>query len=494
MVLSLAGLGSLVALGEGLRRLGVSERGTRRFVHAGVGVFVAAAPWIFGRPAPLYVLAGLFVLANGTAKLRHALPGMHAARPKSWGTVTFPLALFPALAMTWTVSPDRIPALQVAFLVLAIADPLAAWVGERRPPTPDADEHGKTLAGSAAFAVSAAVITAAGLEALTSWPVGRIGMATLVVGVVGAAVEAIGTRGWDNLFVVLAVIVSLLAVEGVSAGLLFSSVGIGAAFAWLSWRTHTLTRSGALAGGLLAASLIGLGGWAWAVPGFAFFLLSSAISRLAPSSNPDRPAGSADGPNDPQPGRTLGQVLANGGVGWACLLAAFAVPAESGAPASFVLYAAFLGAFAAAASDTWATELGTVARTPPVSLRSFTRVPPGTSGAVSVRGTVAGGVGALVVAGLGGWTAAQAGAPVGIELQTFIPLVAVAGVAGMLADSLAGATVQVRYRHPADGTLVECPPTPTSPPHRGWRFMTNSAVNVIATSTGALVAALLVGA
>lgn len=491
--LSAVGLGALVALGEGLRLFGVSGRSTRRVVHAGVGVFVAAAPWAFTTPGPLYALGGLFVLVNGAAKLRQVLPGMHAARPQSWGTVTFPLALLPAVAMTWSVSPERIPALQTAFLVLAVADPVAAWVGERRTAANSVEESGKTLAGSTAFAVCAALVTASALPALTPWTPGQIAIAAVVVATVGAAVEAIGTRGWDNLFVVLAVIVSLLAVESVSGGLVLSSVCAGAAFAGLSWRTRTLTLSGAIAGGLLAASLIGLGGWAWAVPGFAFFLLSSAISRLAPASNPEQEARLAERETDPSADRTLRQVLANGGVGWACLMAAFAIPTESGALVSSALYAAFLGAFAAAASDTWATEIGAWAPARPVSLRSFRRVPPGTSGAVSGLGTIAGVAGALCIAGLGTGAAARTGVLAGTDLGSFLALVALAGVAGMLADSLAGATIQARYRHPAHDDLVERPPRPESRPHRGWRFMTNSAVNVLATTTGAAIAALLVG-
>jgi uncharacterized membrane protein len=65
-----------------------------------------------------------------------------------------------------------------------------------------------------------------------------------------------------------------------------------------------------------------------------------------------------------------------------------------------------------------------------------------------------------------------------------------AGVAGMSADSLAGATVQARYRT-RDGARVEQPPNPGAAPVQGWRAVDNDVVNAIGTATGAAVAAAL---
>ncbi len=60
--LSAAGLLVLVGLGEALRAWGrVSAEGSRRVVHAGVGVFVAFTPYRFEQPGLVYVLAVVFV-------------------------------------------------------------------------------------------------------------------------------------------------------------------------------------------------------------------------------------------------------------------------------------------------------------------------------------------------------------------------------------------------------------------------------------------------
>jgi uncharacterized membrane protein len=100
-------------------------------------------------------------------------------------------------------------------------------------------------------------------------------------------------------------------------------------------------------------------------------------------------------------------------------------------------------------------------------------------------GTLGSGAGAALIAVLA--RAAYAPAPV-----TWI---AAAGVAGMLADSALGATVQARFACAACGQTVETRRHCESPAvHvRGLRWMTNDAVNVLGTGAGAAIAALAAG-
>jgi uncharacterized protein (TIGR00297 family) len=137
------------------------------------------------------------------------------------------------------------------------------------------------------------------------------------------------------------------------------------------------------------------------------------------------------------------QVLANGGV------AALAALVAS--------WPAFAGSLAAATADTWATEVGRRSRTPPRLISSWTRVPPGTDGGITLLGTAGGIAGAALVGGLAS-----------ILGQRAFSAVAIAGVAGMLFDSVLGATVQGKAR-----------------------WMDNDAVNLAATLTGAVCASLL---
>ena len=137
------------------------------------------------------------------------------------------------------------------------------------------------------------------------------------------------------------------------------------------------------------------------------------------------------------------QVLANGGVA--------AVAAVAGS------WPAFAGALAAATADTWATEIGRHSSTSPRLISSWTRVPAGTDGGMTLLGTAGGIAGAASIAGLSS----------ALEQQT-ISAVAIAGIVGMLLDSVLGATVQGKAR-----------------------WMDNDAVNLAATLTGAVCARLL---
>lgn len=182
------------------------------------------------------------------------------------------------------------------------------------------------------------------------------------------------------------------------------------------------------------------------------------------------------------PRRTQAQVLANGGVAWTALAVVALGP--SGSPgASVAGYAAFVGALAAAAADTWATELGSLSPSLPWSLRSLQQVPTGTSGAISLVGCGAAALGAASVVGAALVSGGAVADPVGRNAALLLG----AGLAGMLADSAAGAFLQAQYRAPS-GTLIETPPSKGDHPVRGWAGVGNNVVNFIGTAVGALTA------
>ncbi len=123
--------------------------------------------------------------------------------------------------------------------------------------------------------------------------------------------------------------------------------------------------------------------------------------------------------------------------------------------------AAFLGAVATAAADTWATELGLLAGQPPRLVTSLRPVPAGTSGGVTVAGLLASGAGAAAV-GLAAQVTRRAGDARGVDwnvggagggdawavlwrVGAGTLCWALIGVVGALVDSLLGATLQARY-------------------------------------------------
>ena len=479
-------LGAAVGLGEALRAWGGwRPEASRRLVHFLTGVLVALCPFWFAMPWGGYALAALFVGVNLWAVPRRVFPGMHAIARPSWGTVTFPLALLFALATCWTLDPSRTYILQVAFLVLAVADPLASLVGTalRRPgrfviaghtsPPAGIRTEAKSVAGSAAFFLSAWIVTASALMALGGHGLGDAALvfAAFTAAALATGAELLARRGWDNFFIVVAVVTVLawLHVHPDQAIRLAVFAAVAAAFGGGAYAVRFLDLGGAVAAAGLAFSVLVLGA-AWAVPGAAFFVLSSLLSRVGRRRKAQAEALAAKGSR-----RDAGQVYANGGVAWALLVTHVFLPSD-------LLYWAYAGAFAAAAADTWGTEVGTLLRGATRLVWSGRRVPPGTSGGVSLAGTL----GALAGAGVVFASLSPFAGPYldGLTLVEAALLVVGGGFAASLVDSLAGATVQALWRDPATGALSERPAGTLA---RGRAWVTNDRVNLIGTLTGALV-------
>jgi uncharacterized protein (TIGR00297 family) len=175
--------------------------------------------------------------------------------------------------------------------------------------------------------------------------------------------------------------------------------------------------------------------------------------------------------------RDAAQVRANGGV--------FALAALLSLVGDTVDWSALaVGALAAAASDTWATEVGTLGGRAPRSIVTWRRVPPGTSGGVSAAGVAAAVAGAAfvaVVAALVGWR--------GVAGAAFL-----AGVAGSTLDSVLGATVQVRRWCDRCGAPTERATHGCGASTRvigGVRWIDNDVVNAVSTAAGGLIGLLV---
>lgn len=210
---AVVGIGGLLALAEGLRGQGMGTRSTRRIVHIGVCLGVAASPCLFARPLPVYVLAAVFAILNAVAWSCDWWAGLHAARPDSWGTLTLAVSVLVALGMTWSIAPDRLFAFHEAYLVLAVAEPAASWIGERA-----CDQCGlaseATVSGSLTFAGLTLGLSMLVLVPGTLLPPKTVLGAAIGATLIAVAVEAISRRGWDNLFIPLALIVVWIALLG----------------------------------------------------------------------------------------------------------------------------------------------------------------------------------------------------------------------------------------------------------------------------------------
>lgn len=206
--------------------------------------------------------------------------------------------------------------------------------------------------------------------------------------------------------------------------ILLLALGLGFLALAVAQPLRWLTASGTLAAGAVGlAVLLGTGAFG-AILLLFFFLTSSSLGRA-------RVAGAAASPH--REGRSGAQVTANGGVAAAVSLAALAgwVPEA---------HYALAGAVAAATADTWATEIGSAGGWPVWSVIGRGRVPAGTSGGISLPGTLAAVVGSALI----GLLASLIAEPGPVPDLGWVPLAAIAGTAGMGADSLLGATLEER--------------------------------------------------
>jgi len=213
------------------------------------------------------------------------------------------------------------------------------------------------------------------------------------------------------------------------------AIGIPLVMGALAWALRVVRRSAFLAGVPAGVLVLKLGGLAGFLVLTAFFLLGTALTRFGFSAKEARGVAEEAGGR-----RGASHVLANCGLGLLLLIAGavFGITGaisrvsaagtdEVGATGAVLLWAAFVGSFATAASDTSSSEIGQLYGRHPISLRTFRPVPIGTQGAVSLEGLLAGLAAAGIMAGVGravgfldgwGWVAVTAGGFLGNVMES----------------------------------------------------------------------------
>ncbi|ORY99395.1 integral membrane protein DUF92-domain-containing protein [Syncephalastrum racemosum] len=184
--------------------------------------------------------------------------------------------------------------------------------------------------------------------------------------------------------------------------------------------------------------------------------------------------------------RTLVQVICNGLVG-GILVVLFQIYYEN-APGCFdqqrwasVILWAYLGHYGCCAGDTWASELGILSTSWPVSIITWRKVPPGTNGGLSALGLAASLAGGAAV-GLSGalcLTLQRATSCHGLAWE-YIVVGALAGLGGSLIDSILGATVQRTLYSTKEKKVVNHLESDTEIVS-GWDILDNHQVNFVSS-------------
>ncbi|HHQ47334.1 MAG TPA: DUF92 domain-containing protein, partial [Acidobacteria bacterium] len=224
---------------------------------------------------------------------------------------------------------------------------------------------------------------------------GQLAAAVLLATAAAALLETVPHGLDDNVLPPLAGTLVLVAGIGVVAagpalplGALAVAAAVNLVVALAASAVRLLEPAGIAAAWVLGTVTLGLGTWRAYLLLWLFLGLGTAATRLRRQEK--RRLGLED-----EERRGAGHVLANGSV---CLLGSALYGLSVGC--SELAAAMVAGGLAAALADTLASEIGKAYGRTAYALPTLRRVAPGTEGAVSVPGTVAGAFGAALIAAM----------------------------------------------------------------------------------------------
>lgn len=424
----------------------------RQTLHMSMGAFALTLRWLAWWEA--VALASTAVLFN-LFLLPRLAPRIYRAGDRSralHGIVIYPFAVLSLLV----VFPRRPDIVAAAWGILAIGDGVATLAGRsvggaRWPWNPD-----KTIAGTAAFAIAA---SAAGgflawwvRPAVPSPPAWLFALVVPAVAAFTAAfVETIPVRLDDNISVTASaaavlwlgalvaarygvapigpvfsqtpgVVVSYSDVS-IPLTLLAAAVLTNVAVAAAGYAARAVSVSGAASGAIIGSAIFVALGWQGWMLLFVTFVAASMATRTG------RARKQLLGIAEERGGRRgAGNAIANTGV--AAIAAVLAGLDVHSAAARL----AFVAALVAGGSDTIASEIGKAYGRRTWSITSLSRVPPGTSGAMSLEGTIAGLLGAAALGALA--------IGLGLLALSSLALVVIAATIGAVVESWLGATLE----------------------------------------------------
>jgi dolichol kinase len=185
-----AAVGALFASAEVLRRRGVSTDATRRYTHATGGTIAAVLPAVLSLGEYLG-LALVVAAVLAWTRARGLLGSVHGVARPTLGATLFPLGLAIAATLSWA----HPVAYWLGVMTFALADPMAATVGERvGSPRWRVWRGTKSVAGSLTFVGVTLLI---GLVASLWAPLGLL--AVVGVALILGAIEGLLGFGLDNL-------------------------------------------------------------------------------------------------------------------------------------------------------------------------------------------------------------------------------------------------------------------------------------------------------
>jgi len=393
----------------------------RKAVHAGIGLFALTLRWLDWRVAAACAFAALLANVILLPRFARGIYRDPSARHDA-GIVAYPAMV---LLLLLVFSGKHVPIAAAVWAMMAFGDPAASIAGRTVGGPTLPWNPGKTWVGLLSnWAVGGAASVLVFLFVSRRAPAVD-SVAILMIGsAIYAFLESVRAGIDDNLVGALPTALAvyqmslvfpppLLRVGEIPAGHLLAAFAVNAGAAAVMGALRVVSRSGAVAGGIVGFLILLFGGWGAYGLLWAFFLAGTVATKLGYRRKAALGVAQADTGR-----RGASHVVAN------CLV-----------PAALLMLGVrtvgFVAAFGAALADTLGTEVGTLFGRRPVSPISFRAVPPGTPGAISIPGTAASLLGAAAIAFAG-------------EAFRLIPMgllfaAAVGGFLGAMAESVLAA-------------------------------------------------------
>jgi uncharacterized protein (TIGR00297 family) len=203
--------------------------------------------------------------------------------------------------------------------------------------------------------------------------------------------------------------------------------------------------SGLIGGWLLGATIIVFAHWWLYVALLVFFVIGTVATKLGYREKEDSGLAQEGGGR-----RGFGHAFANVGIAAIC---AIAIAFASDTRTASVLWCAAVAALATAGADSVGTEVGQLLGSWTFLPVTFRRVPRGTEGAISIEGTLAGAIAALVIAASGILPLAKGWVPLPRVAFGWVGMVAACAIAASYIESIAGNWNRGRAERIPNGVL-----------------------------------------
>jgi uncharacterized protein (TIGR00297 family) len=389
----------------------------RKAVHAGMGLLALTLRWLDWKTAAVLALAALLFNLFVMPRVGRGIY-REPARARDTGIVAYAAMV---LVLILLFRGRYLPIAAAVWAMMAFGDPTAAVAGRLLggPTLPWNRE--KTWSGSLSNWAVGGLAAVLVFRFVTARPLVPGAAAILVAGAaLYAFLESVRSGVDDNLVAALPtalVVFQLGSVAGAGrwpavapVGTLAAAAAINASVSFVTRRLGVVSSSGAVAGAVAGFVVLSAGGWGAYAVLWTFFVAGTAATKWDYRRKVSAGVAQAD-----RGRRGAPHVVANVGIAAALLLLR-------------VRPVAFAAALAAALADTLGTEIGGLYGRRPFSLITLSRRAAGDAGAVSAVGVAAGAIGAALLG--------AAAALARVVPFAAIPVVAAAGLAGSLAESV----------------------------------------------------------